>query len=226
MDRSTVSFADGNRPNSTVHGNLGSNIALHSPHTTTNNTEVLLSMVNETQPSYRMKTAGKTPLSPSHLLSLVDSNDINPHSSKSSTYSTTTSKSYTYTKPSLAKYIWNFIDVQIRVLGVCLLCKFCSPSSTAVQFDPDALFEELNVAIQQRRKPQSNNVSSTPSGTFKSTTSDYYYHYNKQAPSKHYHSPKSTTQPIRQSDEAELDRLTSRLVHCMRTGKGKRSLSD
>ncbi|OUC40233.1 hypothetical protein D917_04244 [Trichinella nativa] len=203
MDRSTVSFADGNRPNSTVHGNLGSNIALHSPHTTTNNTEVLLSMVNETQPSYRMKTAGKTPLSPSHLLSLVDSNDINPHSSKSSTYSTTTSKSYTYTKPSLA-----------------------NPSSTAVQFDPDALFEELNVAIQQRRKPQSNNVSSTPSGTFKSTTSDYYYHYNKQAPSKHHHSPKSTTQPIRQSDEAELDRLTSRLVHCMRTGKGKRSSSD
>ncbi|KRZ04889.1 Lipoma-preferred partner [Trichinella zimbabwensis] len=205
MDRSTVSFADGNRPNSTNHGNLGSNIALHSPHTTTNNTEVLLSMVNETQPSYRMKTAGKTPLSPSHLLSLVDGNDINPHtSSKSSTYSTTTSKSYTYTKPS------------------------ANPSSTAVQFDPDALFEELNVAIQQRRKPpQSSNCFSPTSNTFKSTTSNYYHHKVTPLASTMATTPKPM-EPIRKSDEAELDRLTSRLVHCMRTGKdiGVSSLSS
>uniref|UniRef100_A0A5S6QDS8 LIM zinc-binding domain-containing protein n=1 Tax=Trichuris muris TaxID=70415 RepID=A0A5S6QDS8_TRIMR len=61
--------------------------------------------------------------------------------------------------------------------------------SPRVQFDPDALFEELDATLQLR----SNKDSS-------------------------YTRPGNSMQ-MKRDEETELDRLTNRLIHCMRTGK-------
>lgn len=97
MDRPPISPSERQRSGGSQYVQLDGNFGGDTILSDAPDTDLCLSMVNETRPSYQMKTFGKTPLTAPHLMSLVDSSEIPKGSSQSpkvSPYSASSQMSY------------------------------------------------------------------------------------------------------------------------------------